>query len=94
MRFKPYQLALIAAVVAVLAVFWNLYSRSVEDDFANISRAEVTRIGDHYTGTYHRPSCPNVKQIYKGGKEFANQEEARAAGYNPCKHCDPDGPNE
>lgn len=47
MRFKPYQLAIIAVIVAVLAVFWNLYSKSVEDDFANISRTEVTRIGDH-----------------------------------------------
>lgn len=88
------KIILVAFIVAVLAVCYNLYTTSLEEDFTNISRTETYRMGDHYTGFYHRPSCPKLKQTHGGGIRFETVEEARAEHYNPCDRCDPDGPNE
>lgn len=84
----------LAAIIALLAVAYNVYSSSVENDFNDISRAEAYRMGDHYTGFYHRPGCPKLQQTYGGGIRFESSEAARKEGYNPCKRCDPDGPDD
>lgn len=76
-------------LLAVLAGGYYLYSTSVDEDFKDISRVEVNRIGETYTGVYHRPACPKVESIKSGVKEFENTKEAEAAGYSPCKRCKP-----
>ena len=50
----------VAVIVLLLAVAYNMYSSSVENDFKDISRTETYRMGDHFTGFYHRPGCPNL----------------------------------
>lgn len=84
----------VAVIIVVLAVAYNMYSSSLENDFADISRAEAYRMGDHYTGFYHRPGCPKLQQTHGGGVRFESSEAARNEGYNPCKRCDPDGPDD
>lgn len=84
----------LAVIVVILGICFKMYSDSVNEDFKDIPRNEVTRIGDHYTGQYHRPGCPKVKQIYGDGIKFENKEAAVAEGYSACKRCDAAGPNE
>lgn len=76
-------------LVAVLAGGYSMYSSSVEEDFNDISHAEVNRIGDSYTGIYHRPGCPKVETIKSQKMNFADNKEAEAARYAPCKRCKP-----
>ena len=84
----------VAVIVLLLTVAYNMYSSSVENDFKDISRTETYRMGDHFTGFYHRPGCPKLQQAHGGGIRFESNEAARAEGYSPCKRCDPNGPNE
>lgn len=84
----------IAVIVAVLAVAYQAYSTSVEEDFKDISRTETYRMADHYTGQYHRPGCPKLKQTYGGGKRFESAAAAEQEGYSACKRCDAAGPDE
>lgn len=83
-----------AILVVVLAVAYRAYSISVEEDFKDISRVETYRLGDHYTGQYHRPTCPKLKQTFGEAIRFENAAAAREEGYSACKRCDPDGPDE
>lgn len=76
-------------LIAVLAGGYYLYSSAVDEDFKDISKVEVNRIGETYTGVYHRPGCPKVETIKSNAKEFANNKEAEDAGYAPCKRCKP-----
>ena len=84
----------IAVLAAVLAVFYQLYTDSVNEDFKNISRTETYRMADHYTGQYHRPGCPKLQQAYGGGKRFESASAAEQEGYSACKRCDAAGPDE
>lgn len=81
-------------IIALLAIAFQMWNSSVQNDFNDISRKETYRLGDHYTGFYHRPGCPKLKQTYAGGVHFDTPEAAKEEGYSACKYCDPDGPNE
>lgn len=88
------KIAIVLVVAAVLAVCFKMYFTSLDEDFSNISRTETYRMGDHYTGFYHRPGCPKLKQTHGGGIRFESSAAAKAEGYSACDRCDPDGPNE
>ena len=46
--------------------------------------------GVHSTGIYCRPACPSRRPSRDQVAFFANGEEAREAGYRPCRRCRPD----
>lgn len=75
-------------IITVLLVGFFLY-KSSKDKYSNISHAEINRIGDTYTGVYHRPACPQAQDIQSGVIEFENNKAAQSAGYHACKHCKP-----
>lgn len=84
--------------IIVLAIITALvlYNNSVKEDFSNISHAETYRVGDEFSGVYHRPACPNGKNVpspvifdHYDTPEL-NNAEARKAGYKPCSRCLPD----
>ena len=41
---------------------------------------------DRTAKRYHVPTCSYVK-LMQHGREFESEEEARAAGYEPCQRC-------
>jgi len=41
---------------------------------------------DRTAKRYHLPTCSYVK-LMQHGREFESEEEARAAGYEPCQRC-------
>ena len=43
---------------------------------------------DRTAKRYHLPTCSYVK-LMQHGREFKSQEEAEAAGYEPCSRCLP-----
>jgi len=43
------------------------------------------------TGVYCKPSCPSRRPRRHNAVVFATPAEAEAAGYRPCKRCDPNG---
>ncbi len=43
------------------------------------------------TGVFCRPSCPSRRPLRGSVEFFATPELARAAGYRPCKRCQPGG---
>lgn len=50
----------------------------------------VTYVGSEKSDVYHYPSCHYVKNIKPENKVyFSSTEEARRAGYRPCKVCTP-----
>lgn len=75
-------------LVAIIAGLFTMYRSSVNEDFNNISHAEVNRVGENYTGIYHRPACPKIENN-TNLTQFADNAEAKAAGYAPCKRCKP-----
>ncbi len=46
------------------------------------------------TGVYCRPTCPSRRPRQSQAVFFAVPEEARTAGYRPCRRCRPDHPGE
>ena len=46
------------------------------------------------TGVYCRPTCPSRRPRQSQALFFAAPEEARTAGYRPCRRCLPDQPGE
>ena len=46
------------------------------------------------TGVYCRPACPSRRPLQSQAEFFAAPEEARRAGYRPCRRCRPDRPRE
>lgn len=44
------------------------------------------------TGVYCRPSCPSRPALRKNVAFHASAAEAEAAGFRPCRRCDPAGP--
>jgi AraC family transcriptional regulator of adaptative response/methylated-DNA-[protein]-cysteine methyltransferase len=47
-------------------------------------------VGVKTTGIYCRPSCRSRQPLRKNVEFFRDQEEAKSAGYRPCKRCRPD----
>lgn len=45
------------------------------------------------TGVYCRPSCPSRTANSGNIRLHDSVESARAAGFRPCRRCDPDGPS-
>ena len=44
----------------------------------------------HSTKKMHEPGCPYVRDLAESQYiRYNNREKALAAGYKPCKHCDP-----
>ena len=87
---KKLSLILLVIVIMVGAVLAKNYMDSVNNR-PEISQTEVNRVGDFFTGEYHRPGCPKVESITEGNRhEFNNNDEAKSAGYRACKVCTPD----
>lgn len=42
-------------------------------------------------GIYCRPACPSPRPLRKNVRFFRSPSEAEAAGFRPCKRCDPKG---
>ena len=42
-------------------------------------------------GVYCRPGCPSPRPLRRNVRFFADPAQAEAAGYRPCRRCDPDG---
>ena len=55
------------------------------------SSQETTYILNTNTGKFHKPGCKSVKQISDKNKQESSKsrEELMAAGYEPCKNCNP-----
>lgn len=52
------------------------------------AKEKLPIIGNKKSRIYHRPDCPNYKQISKGHRVvFGNEKEAKAAGYRLAKNC-------
>src|SRR5688572_17414803 len=45
------------------------------------------------TGVYCRPSCPSRTANSGNIRIHDSLDSARAAGFRPCRRCDPDGPS-
>jgi AraC family transcriptional regulator, regulatory protein of adaptative response / methylated-DNA-[protein]-cysteine methyltransferase len=45
------------------------------------------------TGIYCRPSCPSRTANPKNVQLYETRDGARAAGFRPCKRCNPEGPS-
>lgn len=83
------QIVIVVVALAVAAVGIHSYTQSKAAP-AEISQTETNRVGDFFTGLYHRPGCPRVEQIRTGNREdFADNDAARHAGYRPCDVCNP-----
>lgn len=49
-----------------------------------------TYIGNSNSGKFHYADCPTVNKMNPANKVFLNsRDEAIAAGYVPCKRCNP-----
>jgi AraC family transcriptional regulator of adaptative response/methylated-DNA-[protein]-cysteine methyltransferase len=74
--------------------------RSVAEDprWARVVARDKTADGHFWysvatTGVYCRPSCPSRLANPKNVQLHNTRESARAAGFRPCKRCNPDGPS-
>lgn len=74
--------------------------RSVESDprWAQVLTRDSAADGEFWysvatTGVYCRPSCPSRTANPKNVQLHDSLEDARAAGFRPCKRCKPDGPS-
>jgi len=47
--------------------------------------------GVRTTGIYCRPGCPSRRPLRGNVRFFDDARAARAAGFRPCRRCDPDG---
>jgi AraC family transcriptional regulator of adaptative response/methylated-DNA-[protein]-cysteine methyltransferase len=72
-----------AAVIEPEAAWQQVLSR---DSAASIFYAVTT------TGVFCRPSCASRRPSRENVRFFRSAEEARAAGFRPCKRCKPDAP--
>lgn len=60
-------------------------------DIKNTTDSAVTYIANRNSKKFHRPSCGNAKKMNESNKVSLNcsRDEAIAAGYQPCKKCNP-----
>lgn len=83
------RLAILVIAIAAAVVGIHSYTQSKAEPPA-ISQTETNRVGDFFTGLYHRPDCPKVKQIRdKNREDFVDSAAAEKAGYRPCEVCKP-----
>jgi AraC family transcriptional regulator of adaptative response/methylated-DNA-[protein]-cysteine methyltransferase len=61
---------------------WDLVCRRVPADFL---------YGVTTMGIYCRPGCPSPRPKRENVRFFRDAAEAAAAGFRPCRRCDPDG---
>ena len=87
-------------MTSTLAEPGNLTLPSVADDprWARIVARDKTADGHlwysvYTTGVYCRPSCPSRTANTKNVQLHDTLESAKAAGFRPCKRCNPDGPS-
>jgi AraC family transcriptional regulator of adaptative response/methylated-DNA-[protein]-cysteine methyltransferase len=87
-------------MTSTLAEPGNLTLPSVADDprWARIVARDKTADGHlwysvYTTGVYCRPSCPSRTANPKNVQLHDTLESAKAAGFRPCKRCNPDGPS-
>ena len=69
----------------------------VDPRLARIRARDKTADGQFWysvatTGVYCRPSCPSRTANSANIRFHDSIESARAAGFRPCRRCDPDGP--
>lgn len=51
---------------------------------------EILYIGNQKSGKFHRASCPFVEKMKEANRvELDSRAAALAAGYEPCKQCNP-----
>lgn len=72
-------------------------AESLDPRLARIRARDETADGQFWysvatTGVYCRPSCPSRTANAANVRIHDTIESARAAGFRPCKRCDPDGP--
>jgi len=51
-------------------------------------------LGVRTTGIFCRPTCPARKPLFENVAFFGTNDEARRAGFRPCKRCRPEEPSE
>jgi O-6-methylguanine DNA methyltransferase len=60
------------------------------DEVRALARAGVHYIGSDTTGIVCFPTCPHGRRITAAHRHgFRSMEEAKAAGYRPCRYCRP-----
>lgn len=69
-----------------------------ESRWAAVARRDRAADGQFYysvstTGVYCRPSCASRRARRENVSFHATQEEARRAGFRPCRRCKPDQPS-
>jgi len=70
---------------AMKAAFWRAVAAR---DGAQAGRFVY---GVRTTGIYCRPGCPSRRPLRGNVRFFDDARAARAAGFRPCRRCDPDG---
>ena len=69
---------------------WHDQEQLPEADGAVRSAEYRVYIGNRNTRVFHIPSCPSVADMKEKNKTpFAAREDAVAAGYRPCRRCNP-----
>lgn len=74
-----------------------LYKRAIlesegthPEDLEALAARHIRYWASDTTGIYCHPTCRNARRISDGHRvEFHNHDEAKAAGYRPCKVCRP-----
>jgi len=59
---------------------------TIDSHPSTIDARYVASTIDRTTKRYHLPTCSYVN-LMQHGREFATEDEARAAGYEPCQRC-------
>ncbi len=75
---------------------WNTGTSTASDipsasDARTESANAITYVLNHNTNKFHEPDCPSVKSIRDSNREATtmSREEILAAGFVPCKICNP-----
>ena len=94
LKIVVFALLVTALVIAYTGCSSEKTTDNPQDDEYSMKPLENEKgifIGDWKTRTYHRPSCPHVKDIRSDNRvDFIGIRIARSAGYAPCPVCRPD----
>ncbi|HEU5027725.1 MAG TPA: methylated-DNA--[protein]-cysteine S-methyltransferase [Spirillospora sp.] len=64
------------------------------DEVTDMARRGVRLVGSDTTGIVCFPTCADARRIAPSHRRgFRDLAAARAAGYRPCRHCRPEGPD-
>lgn len=87
-------------MTSTIAKRWGPARSSVADDprWARILARDKSADGEFWysvstTGIYCRPACPSRTANPDNVRIHDTLDSARAAGFRPCKRCNPDGPS-